>query len=176
MLGGEFETAAVHRHKSREVDDLLVVTTPRETSVLGCLLLLVLAAVVWAAVGGVDRVVSFDGVIHRSAPDRSWRATLLVAPAVAQSIDSGMAARIEVVAPDGTTRVLQGEVILPAAAPLRQDHAARLPWPVGGARRIDIAVRDADAAALEMSHGSPSRVSISLGRQSIAGLLAFGPS
>ena len=173
MLSDEFKPAAARRHKGREVDNLLIITAPRERMVLVCLALSVLAAVVWVAFGSVDRIVSFDCVIHRSAPDRPWRATLMAAPTVAQFIDSGMAARVEVVASGRAAPALQGKVVQPAEVCLREELAARLPWPGDGARRIDI---DIAGAAFPAQEGSRCRVSIPLGRQSIADLLGFRPS
>ena len=175
MLIDAFETASARRHKGREVENLLIVTAPRERMVLGCLVLFLLGVVAWAAFGGVDRVVSFDGIIHRPVPEQPWRTTLRIAPTIAQLIDSGMGARIEVMPPGGAALELRGEVVPPAGTPLREEFAARLPWPVDNARRIDIAIVGTDAA-LPVPEGSPCRVSISLGRQSIASLLSFRPS
>lgn len=176
MFGSVFETVAARRHKGREVDNLLIVTAPHERMVLGCLALFMLAVAVWVVFGGVDRIVSFDCVIHRPVPDQPWRATLRAAPTVAQVIDSGMAARIEVPASGGgTPPELRGEVVPPTRAPLREELAVRLPWPVDNARRIDIDIADTGAALL-MTEGSRCRVRISLGRQSIADLLGFRPS
>lgn len=175
MVGDVFETVAARRHKGREVGSLLIVTTPRERMLLGCLVLFMLAIAVWTVFGGVDRVVSFDCVIHRPVPDRPLGATLQIAPTVAQGIKSGMAARIEIVSTGGATQELRGEVVPPAETPLREGLAARLPWPVDNAQRIDIAILGADAA-ISVTKGSRCRASISLGRHSIADLLGFKPS
>ena len=172
MLGDAFKTSAVRRHKSGELDNLLIVTAPHERMVLVCLILSVFAIGAWAVFGGVDRVISFDCVVHRPAPDQPWRATARVAPTIAQFIDSGMAARVEVIASGGATLELQGEVAPPDGVPLSEDFAARLLWPVDNARRIDIAVASIDSA-LPVPEGSRCRVSISLGRQSIASILGF---
>lgn len=176
MLSNVFDTVAARRHKGREVDNLLIVTAPHERMVLGCLMLFVLAAAVWAALGSVDRVVSFDCTPHRPASDQPWRATLWVAPTIAQSIDPGMAAQFEMAASDGATLKLQGKVVPTAKAALSQGFAARLAWPVGDARRIDIDITGTGAdAALPVTASGRCRVSISLGRQSIADLLGFKP-
>lgn len=174
MLDSLFESAAVRRHKGREIDKLLIVSAPRERVVLGCLVLFVLAVAALVAVGSVDRTISLDGVVYRKAPDGSGRVALRVAPTLGQSIRPGMAAKVEVDAPGGAILQLEGEIIVPVTTALREELAAHLPWPADDARRIDVAFAVTDAA-LAVSKGSSCRVTISLGRQSITSILAFTP-
>ena len=173
MLDSPFESAAVRRHKDREVDKLLIVSAPRERLVLACLVLFVLAVAALVAVGSVDRTISLDGVVYRAVPDRPGRVALRVAPTLGQSIRPGIAATIEVAAPGGATLQFEGKTVLPVATALPEELAAHLPWPADGARRIDVAIADTDALAIP--EGSVCQAQISLGRQSIASLLAFTP-
>jgi len=175
MLDSPFESAAVRRHKDREVDKLLMVSAPRERIVLTCLILFVLAVAALVAVGSVDRTISLDGVVYRAAPDRPRQIALRVAPTLAQSSRPGIAAPIEVAAPGGATLQFEGKTAVPVATALSEELAAHLPWPADGARRIDVAVADT-GNALPVPEGSTCRVRISLGRQSIASILAFTPS
>lgn len=175
MLDDLFESGAVLKHKGRELDKLLIVTAPGERIVLGCLALLLLGVAVVLAGGSVDRVVSLDGVVYHPEPDRSGRVALWVAPTLARSIDPGMAARIEVPSPNGATMHFQGETVAPSVVSLREQLGASLPWPIDGAR-IDVAIVGADAAVSPVPEGSLCRVRVSLGRQSLAGLLAFESS
>ena len=174
MLDSPFESAAVRRHKDREADKLLIVSAPRERVVLACLAMFVLAVTALVAVGSVDRTISLDGVVYRAAADRPVRVALRVAPALGQSIRPGIAATIEVAGPGGATLQLEGETALPVATALSEELAAHLPWPTNGVRRIDVAIADTDDA-LAVPEGSTCRVQISLGRQSIASILAFTP-
>lgn len=73
MLDSPFESAAVRRHKDREVDKLLIVSAPRERVVLVCLVLFVLAIAALVAVGSVERSISLDGVSTvRRRMDPGW--------------------------------------------------------------------------------------------------------
>ena len=169
MFDDRLKSNSMRRHKDRDLDKLLIVVAPRESMALGCLVVFMLAFAAWVAFGSVDRVVSLDGVVHRTDTEGSWQATLEVAPALAQAVRPGMAAQVEVVGPDGTLLTLQGEVAPPDATPPPEGVAAQLPRSGDGARRIDVAL--APGAALSALEGSPCRISISLGRQSIVGLL-----
>ena len=174
MLDSQFESAAVRRHKSREVDKLLIVSAPRERVVLGCLVLFVLAVAALVVVGSVDRTISLDGIVYRTAPDGPGRVALRVAPTLGQSIRPGIAATIEVAAPGGAALQFEGTTAVPVAMALPEELAAHLPWPAGGARRIDVVIADTDDA-LAVPEGSVCRVQISLGRQSVARILSFTP-
>ncbi|MDE0451668.1 MAG: hypothetical protein OXI90_07865 [Gammaproteobacteria bacterium] len=174
MLDSPFESAAVRRHKDREVDKLLIVSAPRERVVLVCLVLFVLAVAALVAVGSVERTISLDGVVYRAAPDQPGRVALRVAPTLGQSIRPGIAATIEVAAPAGATLQFEGKTAAPMATALPEEIAAHLPWPADGARRIDVAIADT-GDVLAIPEGSMCRVQISLGRQSIASVLAFTP-
>ena len=174
MLDSPFESAAVRRHKDREVDKLLIVSAPRERVVLVCLVLFVLAVAALVAVGSVERSISLDGVVYRAAADRPGLVALRVAPTLGQSIRPGIAATIEVAAPGGATLQFEGKTAAPVATALPEETAARLPWPADGAQRIDVAIAATDDAPA-VPEGSVCRVQISLGRQSIASVLAFTP-
>ena len=171
MLDNPWDSAAVQRHKKREVEKLLIVSAPRERVVLAYLALFVLAVTSLVAAGSFDRTISLDGIFYRAAPDRVLRVALRVAPTLGQSIRPGIVARIEIVAPGGTTLQFEGETAVPVATALPEELAARLPWPSDGARRIDVAIAATDAPAVP--EGTMCRVNISLGRQSIASILAF---
>ena len=174
MLDSPFESAAVRRHKDREVDKLLIVSAPRERVVLASLVLFVLAVAALVAAGSVDRTISLDGVVYRASPDQPGRVALRVAPTLGQSIRPGIAVTIEVAAPSGATLQLEGETAVPVATALPEELAAQLPWPADGARRIDVAIADT-GDAIAVPEGSLCRVQISLGHPSIASILAFTP-
>ena len=176
MLDYLFESA--QKRKKEEVDNLLIITAPRERLLLGILAAFILAAGVWAAVGDVDRVVEFDGVIYRVSPDQeqSLRAATRVPTALARSVSAGMTARVEVSLPNGTVLELPGLVLEPQAEPLPERLDERIQWPIDGARRVDVVLVVAGEAIPPALEGEVGRVSISLGRRSIADLLVFRPS
>ena len=177
MIGGMLDTLGRRRrNKDQEMDKLLVVMPPRERMAFGILLLFVFAAGVWALFGSVIRTVSFDCILHRTVPDRSWQATVLAPPAVARDIVNGMAARIEIIS--GTDMLeLSGEVVPSPAeySPLPREEglaaelirSAAVNW-----RRIDIAGRQAIPV---LTPESTCWASIALGRQRIIDLIRFAP-
>ena len=175
MLNRLLESAAVRTRKKAEVENLLIVTAPRERLLLGVLALFVIFAGAWAVGGSVDRVVYFNGVVYRAEPEQPLRVALRVPPSLAPFVSAGMAARVEVALPDGTARELRGEVLALPTEPLPERIAERLPRPVDDARRIDIGLRIADESIPLDLEDRISRASISLGRQSILDLLAFRP-
>ncbi len=170
------KTEAARRHKTREIDKLLIVAAPSERVILACLLVFMLAIVIWLVAGSVERTVSFDGVLYRPAPDYEWQVSLLATPVLARAIESGTQASVEFTSADSQPRKLQGEVAPPADVPLNDSLAIQLPWPGTGARRIDIAIAPPEAEIKAAAEGSPCIVSISLGRHTIASLLAFRPT
>ena len=105
----------------------------------------------------------------READVGPLRATLRVAPRVAQRLRSGMQASIQVQLSDGGTRQLEGSVGEVAAGPLPDWLAAMHPAVATSARRIDIDLLS--ATDLAVPDGTPCRVRIVLGRHAPALLL-----
>lgn len=106
----------------------------------------------------------------RDAEDRHLRATLHVAPRVAQRLRPGMRASVEVQLSDGATRRLEGTVV---GVPVGSSPAALSAAAVTeSALRIDIDLEPASDPTLR--DGTPCRVRIELGRTSLASLLGFG--
>lgn len=175
MLNRLLESAAVRTHKRAEVENLLIVTAPRERFLLSVLGLFVVFAGAWAVVGGVDRVVEFDGVVYRAAPEQPLRVALHVPPTLAGLVSPGMTARVVIATPGAAALELRGDVLALPVEPLPARLAERLSRPVANARRIDVGLRVADETIPPDLEGSISQVSLSLGRQSIIDLLAFRP-
>lgn len=157
-----------------ETENLLIVSAPRERLLLGILALFVISVGAWLIVGGVERTVEFDGLVYRVEPEEPMRVALRAPPELAELVSAGMAARVDVAMPGETTLELRGEVLaLPVEPPPRL--AERLPRAADGARHIDVGLQIAGETIPPELEGAISRVSILLGRQSIAELLSFRP-
>ncbi len=110
----------------------------------------------------------------RDSRERAPRAVLQVAPRVAQRIQPGMRASVDVATPDGGTRRLPGRVAAVSAGPLPEWLAELGPALAEPGRRVDVVLHD--TAVLSLPDGTPSRVRIVLGRQSPAALFDVGLS
>ena len=110
----------------------------------------------------------------RAMDDQPRRAVLQVARDMAQRIEAGMKAEVEVAAPDGTSHRLEGEVAVVEAKPLPDWLAALLPATTGPAHRVEVALHE--TSDLSVPDGTPCRIRIELGRDTPAALLAAGPS
>ena len=93
---------------------------------------------------------------------------------MAQRIEAGMKAEVEVAAPDGTSHRLEGEVAVVEAKPLPDWLAALLLATTGPAYRVEVALHE--TSDLSVPDGTPCRIRIELGRDTPAALLAAGPS
>ena len=107
----------------------------------------------------------------RAAEEQPLQAVLWVAPRMAQRIQAGMRASVEVVMPDSATHRLQGEVALVTAGPLPDWLGARPPEVLGAAHRVDVVLDQ--ASDLSLPDGTACRIRIVLGRHPPAALLDF---
>ena len=110
----------------------------------------------------------------RAMDDGPRWAVLQVTPDMAQRIETGMKAEVEVAAPDGTLHRLEGEVAVVASEPIPDWLAALLPASSGPAHRVEVVLHD--ASDLSVPDGTPCRIRIELGRDTPVALLAAGPS
>lgn len=108
----------------------------------------------------------------REAADRRLQATLRVAPHVAQRLQPGMPASVEVQLPNAAARRFEGEVSRMAAGPLPDWLAALQPAAADRTRRVDIELHQ--ASDLSLPDGTPCRIRIVLGRHPPAALLGLG--
>lgn len=108
----------------------------------------------------------------REDAERPLQAMLQVAPHVAQRLQSGMPASVEVQLPDAAARRFEGEVSTVAAGPLPDWLAALQPAAAGGGQRVDIELRQ--ESNLSLPDGTPCRIRIVLGRHPPAALLGLG--
>ena len=108
----------------------------------------------------------------RDAEDRPLQAVLRVAPRMAQRIQPGMQASVEVVMPDGVTRRLDGEVASVTAGPLPNWLVALRPTVADSVYRIDVALHQ--ASDLSVPDGTPCRIRIVLGRYPPVALFNLG--
>ena len=102
----------------------------------------------------------------RDAEDQPLQTVLRVAPRMAQRIQPGMQASIEVVMPDGAPRRLDGEVASVTPGPLPNWLTAFPPTVADSAHRVDIVLHR--ASDLSVPDGTPCRVRIVLGRHAPA--------
>lgn len=111
----------------------------------------------------------------RETEDQPLQAVLRVAPGMAQRIQLGMQASVEVVMPNGTTHRLDGEVssVTPGALP-NWLAALRPAMADSSAHRVDVVLHH--ASDLSLPDFTPCRVRIVLGRQPLTALLGFGRS
>lgn len=105
----------------------------------------------------------------RNSEDKSLQAVLQVTPRMAQRIRSGMQASAEVVMPDGTSRQVDGEVASVTSEPLPSWLAVFQSRGMGRVNRVDIILRP--ESGLAVPDGTPCRVHIVLGQNSLATLL-----
>ena len=108
----------------------------------------------------------------RDAEDRPLQAVLRVAPRMAQRIQPGMQASVEVVMPDGATRRLDGEVASVIPGPLPNWLAALRPAVADSAHQVDVVLHQ--ASDLSVPDGTLCRIRIVLGRYSPAALFDLG--
>ncbi len=104
----------------------------------------------------------------RDAHDQPLQAALRVVPRIAQRIQPGMRASVEVVMPNGATRRLDGEVVSVTPGPLPNWLASLRPAVKDSAHRIDVVLHQ--ASDLDVPDGTPCRVRIVLGRHAPAEL------
>lgn len=110
----------------------------------------------------------------REAEDQPLQAVLRVAPRMAQRIQPGMRASVEVVMPNDATRRLDGEVTSVTPGPLPNWLALLQPAAPDSAHRVDVVLHQ--APDLSLPDGTPCRVRIVLGQQPLTVLLGFGRS
>jgi multidrug efflux pump subunit AcrA (membrane-fusion protein) len=108
----------------------------------------------------------------RDAEDRPLQAVLRVAPRMAQRIQPGMRASVEVVMPDGATRRLDGEVASVSAGPLPNWLAALQPAVADSMHRVDVVLHQ--VSDLSVPDGTPCRIRIVLGRYPPVALFDLG--
>jgi len=106
------------------------------------------------------------------AKDQTLQAVLRVAPRMAQRIQPGMRASVEVAMPNGATRRLDGEVASITTGPLPNWLASLPPAVADSVHRVDVVLHQ--AADLSVPDGTPCRVRIVLGRYSPAALFDLG--
>ena len=108
----------------------------------------------------------------RNAEDQPLQAVLLVASSMAQRVQPGMRASVEIMMPDGATRRLDGEVASVTAGLLPNWLAALWAPVTDSAHRVDVALPR--ASDLSVPDGTPCRVQLVLGRQPLIAILGFG--
>lgn len=108
----------------------------------------------------------------RDAEDRPLQAVLPVDSNVAQRIQPGMRASVEVLMPDGTTRRLDGEVSSVTPGPLPNWLAALRPAVADSAHRVDVVLHG--ASDLSVPDGTPCRIRIVLGQHAPVALFDLG--
>lgn len=104
----------------------------------------------------------------RDAKDQPLQAVLRLAPRMAQRLQSGMRAWVEVVVPDGAKRRFHGEVSSVLPGPLPNWLASLQPAVADSAHRVDVILHQ--ASDLSVPDGTPCRVRIVLGRHAPAEL------
>ncbi len=104
----------------------------------------------------------------RAAEDRPLQAVLRVASGMAQRLQPGMPASVEVGMPDGTTRRFHGEIASVTPGPLSNWLAAFQPAVADSAHRVDVILHQ--ASDLSVPDGTSCRVRIMLGRHAPAEL------
>ena len=107
----------------------------------------------------------------REAEDRPLQAVLRVAPRMAQRIQPGMRAWVEVVMPNGAKRRFHGEVASVTPGPLPNWLAAFRPAAANSAHRVDVVLHQ--ASDLSVPDGTPCRARIVLGRHAPAELFGL---
>ncbi len=108
----------------------------------------------------------------RDVKDELLQAVLGVAPRMAQRIQPGMPASVEIVTPGGATRLLNGEVASVTPGPLPNWLAALQPTVPDSTHRIDVLLHQ--TSDLSLPDGTPCRGRIVFGMQSAAELVALG--
>lgn len=108
----------------------------------------------------------------RDAEDQPLQAVLRVSPRMAQRIQTGMQASIEVVMPDGATRRVDGEVASVTPGPLPNWLATLPPAAPAATHRIDVLLRQ--TSDLSVPDGTPCRARIVLGRHPLAEFVDLG--
>ena len=104
----------------------------------------------------------------RDMESRPLHAVLRIEPDMAKRVKSGMLASIEVMAPDGTSHWVDGEVTSVTPGPLPRWLAALQPAVADSMYRVDVGFRQ--ASSLSVPDGAPCRVRVVLGRHSFAAL------
>ena len=110
----------------------------------------------------------------REVEDQPLQAVLRVTPRMAQRIQPGMRASVEVVMPNAATRQMDGEVASVTHGPLPNWLASLQPAAPDSAHRVDVVLHQ--ASDLSLPDFTPCRVWIVLGRQPLTALLGFGQS
>ena len=110
----------------------------------------------------------------REAEDQPLQAVLRVPPRMAQRIQPGMRASVELGRPNGATRRLDGEVTSVTPGPLPNWLASLQPAAPDSAHRVDVVLHQ--ASDLSLPDVTPCRVRIVLGQQPLTVLLGFGRS
>jgi len=110
----------------------------------------------------------------REAEDQPLQAVLRVAPRMAQRIQPGMRASVEIVMPNASTRQMDGEVASVTPGPLPNWLASLQPAAPDSAHRVNVVLHQ--ASDLSLPDFTPCRVWIVLGRQPLTALLGFGQS
>lgn len=108
----------------------------------------------------------------RETAARPFQATLQVAPHVAQRLQPGMPASVEVQLPDAAARRFEGVISSVADGPPPDWLAALQPAAADRARRVDIELHQ--EPDLAVPDGTPCRIRIVLGRHPPAALLGLG--
>lgn len=108
----------------------------------------------------------------RDAQDQPLQAVLRVASRMAQRMQPGMRASVEVVMPNGTTRQLDGEVASVAPGPLPHWLAALQPAVADSAHRVDVVLHQ--TSDLSVPDGTPCRVRIVFGRHAPVAFFELG--
>ena len=107
----------------------------------------------------------------RDAEDQPLQAVLRVAPGMAQRVQPGMQASIEIMMPDGATRRLDGVVDSVTPGPLPNWLVALRPPVTDSVHRVDVTFLK--ASELSVPDGTPCRVRIVLGQQPLTTFLDF---
>ena len=97
----------------------------------------------------------------RTGESRIPQAVLYITPDMAQRIEPGLAADVEITMPDGTIRRVQGEVDSLDVGPLPRWLVPLMHLPTGDGFRVDVKLRQ--LSELAVADGMPCRVRIVLG-------------
>lgn len=161
-------TVVEAKEKREQLDRLLTVSTPHERLLVAVIVLVLLALTAWLFLGRVSHTVTVDGVMveptgHLMDSHLSMQALVWMESKMAQHIEAGMPAVIELTLSDGMARTVGGEIAAITDLPLFEGVAVIEAVAPVALRRIDIGLDE--QLAIPGLGGRKCRIVIELGRQ-----------
>lgn len=173
------EVVAQAKEERERLDRLLTISTPRERMLVAVSALLLLVFAVWLVFGDITRSVTLDGVLveprgNSAGTDGTVQAMVWIERDIAQLIEAGMAASVELAPAAGEELRLDGEIA--SLAPLTISGRPELRDIQSPAAMHSVEVSLGEDFGLAGPDYAECRIVIELGSYSPVSLMGIGKS